>query len=658
MVAIPWDRMPVISEVFSADGPLARALDGFAPRAEQLLMAQAVGEAMAQRTQLVVEAGTGTGKTFAYLIPALLSGGRVVISTGTRTLQDQLFHRDLPLLSRSLGRPVKVALLKGRANYLCRHRLQLARAPVALPGFGRGFEGALAKIERWALQTTSGDISELETVPESEAIWGLVTSTRDNCLGQACPEFRDCHLVAARREAQAAQLVIVNHHLLLADLTLKEEGFGELLPGADAVVLDEAHQFPDIAAQFFGLSFAARAVQALTRDGLAELSRAGLLDASGRAELARLDEAVALPTQLLMGLPERIASEDLPAAFAECLADISRALEAVAARLDDENLEIAAVRAVGRRASELALRLDEWQQLSDEEGLRFVENSRGFVLRFTPFEVATRLKAHVLARPCAWIHTSATLAVGTDFTHYTERVGAQEALTLQIASPFDYERNAKLYLPKGLPEPSARGYTAAVLEAALPVIRAAGGRAFLLFTSHRALSEAAQYLAQTRRSDDDFPVLVQGEAPRDALLRRFRELGNAVLLATGSFWEGVDVRGSALSVVVIDKLPFVPPDDPLLKARLEALRREGKNGFMAYQLPQAVLALKQGVGRLIRATDDTGVIVLADPRLRSKGYGRAFIASLPSMPATQDLAEIQRFLQERVVPLPQRTQPS
>ena len=637
--------MTAIQELFSAEGPLAATLEGFAPRREQIEMAEAVSRALTERSQLVVEAGTGTGKTFAYLVPALLSGGRVIVSTGTRTLQDQLYHRDLPLLARSLGRPVKIALLKGRSNYLCRHRLLLAGLTQELPGFGRGPARALARIERWAATTRAGDISELESVPETEPVWTAVTSTRDNCLGQSCPEFRDCHVVQARREAQAADLVIVNHHLLLADLTLKEEGFGELLPGADSVILDEAHQFPDIAAQFFGLNVSSRAVHALVRDALAELTRAGLIDAAARTELARLEEVTGAQSALLAGLPERVPWSELTDAFIESVADLEAALEVVADRLDDEDLEVATVRAVGRRARELGMRLDEFTQLGDDDGLRFVETTaRGYTLSFTPFEVATRLKAHVASRACAWIHTSATLAVGDDFRHYTTRVGAEEATQLKIASPFDYERNARLYLPRGLPEPAARGYTAAVVDAALPVVRAAGGRSFLLFTSHRGLSEGAARLRERINDSDTFPVLVQGEAPRDALLRRFRELGNAVLLGTGSFWEGVDVRGSALSVVVIDKLPFAAPDDPLLKARLEGLRREGRNGFMDYQLPQAVLALKQGVGRLIRATDDTGVIMLCDPRLTSKGYGRAFLASLPDMPRTRELAEIEGFL--------------
>lgn len=638
--------MTPLDDLFGADGPLARTLAGYAPRAEQLAMAKAVAVALSARSELLVEAGTGTGKTYAYLVPALLYGAKVIVSTATRTLQDQLYHRDLPALAGALGRPVTVALLKGRANYLCRHRLNLATGTAELPGFARPSARSLATIKRWAATTKRGDIGELTSIPEADAVWAHVTSTRDNCLGQGCAEFRDCHVVAARREAQAADLVIVNHHLLLADLALKEEGFGELLPGADAVILDEAHQFPDVAAQFFGLSLGSRAMAAVGRDAATELTRAGLHDAGARERVSALEAAIEALGASLAGLPARVAFAELPDLALDRLVELGSALDALGEQLDDERLEAAGVRAVGRRARELALKVAEYEALGAEEGLKAIEQTgRGYTLEFTPFSIAERLTAQVRARDAAWIHTSATLAIGADFRHYAEKVGATEATTLKIDSPFDYRRNARLYLPRGLPEPASPGYTRAVVAAAVPIVRAAGGRSFLLFTSHRALSEAAAVLQGGGLGLDDLPLLVQGEAPRDALLRRFRELGNAVLLGTGSFWEGVDVPGRALSVVVIDKLPFASPDDPLLKARLEGLRREGRNGFLECQLPQAVLALKQGVGRLIRATDDRGVIMLCDPRLSSKGYGRTFIDSLPDIPLTRDAVEVLDFLQ-------------
>jgi ATP-dependent DNA helicase DinG len=573
-----------IDELFGPDGPLGAALPGFQPRAEQVAMAEAVGAALEARSTLVVEAGTGTGKTYAYLVPALLSGRRVIISTGTRHLQDQLFHRDLPLVCAALGRPVKVALLKGRANYLCRHRLALALAAPELEGFERARRRSLARIERWSFTTTTGDIGELEAIADNDPVWPSVTSTRDNCVGQDCAEFRSCHVVRARREAQAAELVIVNHHLLLADMALREEGFGELLPGAEAVVLDEAHQFPEVAAQFFGSQVGGRALGALVRDAHAELTRAGLLDEATRAVTGALEAQVAALAAALAGLPERTEWDALPDAAPEAATELAQLLGRLAARLDDPALEAPGVRQCGRRAAELETRLRFILALDDRAGLRWVDTSgRSFSLEFTPFEVAERLRAQVAARPCAWIYTSATLAVGTDFRHFTSRVGAEDARTALIESPFDYARQSRLYLPEQLPEPSDRRYTAAVIAAALPLIRAAGGRAFLLFTSYRGLREGLAVLRGALGPGDDFPVLAQGEAPRDLLLRRFRELGNAVLLGTGSFWEGVDVRGPALSLVVIDKLPFASPDDPLLKARLAGLERDGRNGFSEYQ---------------------------------------------------------------------------
>ncbi len=641
--------MTSLNAVFGADGALAQALPGFRPRRGQLTMALAVEEALDGRSKLVVEAGTGTGKTFAYLVPALFSGRRVIVSTGTRTLQDQLYHRDLPALGRAIGRPVRVALLKGRANYLCQHRLALVRTAPELPGLGARGLTALTRIEAWSRTTVAGDIGELESVPDSDPVWLQVTSTRDNCLGQDCPEFRGCHVAEARRAAQAADLVIVNHHLLLADMALKEEGFGELLPGADAVILDEAHQFPDVAAQFFGTRVASRPLVALARDLLAELTRAGLLDAAARLPVDALEQATAATQRVLSGLGERIDWALLPDAALEAAADVAAALERIAEHFGAPALEAPGVRQCARRALETAARLRAILDADISAGLRWAEiSARGFSLELTPFEVAARLKTQFDARPCAWICTSATLAVDEDFGHFTRRVGLDDARTLRIASPFDYPNQARLYLPKGLPQPSDPAYTAAVIDAALPLVRAAGGRSFLLFTSYRALGEGTRLLRARLQPGDDFPILVQGEIPRDALLRRFRELGNAVLLGTGSFWEGVDVRGPALSLVAIDKLPFAAPDDPLLKARLEGLKREGRNPFIEYQVPQAVLALKQGVGRLIRDGDDFGVVMLGDPRLRSRGYGRAFLASLPPMAVTEVEAEAVTFLRHHL----------
>ncbi len=636
------------ARLLGPDGPLAQVIEGFESRPEQQRMADWVGAALGTRGMLAIEAGTGTGKTFAYLVPALLSGRQVIISTGTRTLQDQLFHRDLPTVSQAIGRPVRIALLKGRANYLCRHRLVLADALPALPGFKKPGARMLARIRRWAGTTASGDLSEVSSLSDSDPVWSAVTSTRENCLGTDCPQFMRCHVVAARREAQAADIVVVNHHLLLADLALKDEGFGELLPGAEAVILDEAHQVPEIAAQFFGRSLGSRQLAGFARDALAELARAGA-QVEPRRPLAALEEALAQAAAALAGLGERIEWEALPAAFTAALEVASDAIAEFAAVLAGTDSDDAGLRATARRAAQLGAQLQALLDADNDEGLRWAEaGARGFTVSFTPFEVADRLGELMRAQGGAWIFTSATLAVGEDFSHFLGRIGAPAAASVRIDSPFEFERQALLYLPPEMPDPASRGYTARVVAEALPLIEAAGGRSFLLFTSHRALREAARILAAEPGFTGRYPLLVQGEAPRETLLRRFRELGNAVLLGTASFWEGVDVRGHALAAVIIDKLPFAAPEEPLLRARLEGIRRRGGNPFQEFQLPQAVLALKQGFGRLIRDREDFGVVAICDPRLGTRAYGALFLASLPPARRVNDAREATAFLRRRL----------
>jgi len=634
-------------EIFHVAGPLARALANYAYRPEQAEMAKAVGAALARLEPLIVEAGTGTGKTFAYLIPALLSGRSVIISTGTRTLQDQLFRRDVPMLAKALGLPVKIALLKGRTNYLCRHRLELASQQGSLLASERNVARLLARVSRWAATTKTGDLAELTDLPEQSPVWPSITSTRENCLGQECTQFSRCHVFEARRNAQAADIVVVNHHLLLADLALKDEGFGDLLPGAEAVILDEAHQVPDIAAQFFGQAWSVRQVQVLMRDITAELAAVAIrAPAIVEAVLAVDGHLEGLRFALQRGVG-RYEWSDLPDSFLDALPGIETALSDLAEQLD--NLGAGAGTAnCSRRAAHLANALAELRELADDSGLRWVEAAaHGLTLQFTPFEIAERLREYVESRPCAWIFTSATLAMVSDFSHFAARIGLSEARTLRIDSPFDYRRQTRLFLPPRMPEPQDPAFPNKFIDACAPLLTASGGRAFLLYTSYRGLAEGVRAL-KARFPDPPFPVLVQGEAPREALLNRFRELGNAVLLATGSFWEGVDVKGDALSIVAIDKLPFAAPDDPLLKARLEGIRRRGGNPFFEYQLPQAVLALKQGVGRLIRDFDDFGVIVIGDPRIKTKAYGRVFLDSLPPSPIVTEATVAAQFLSDRL----------
>ncbi|MDQ1310144.1 MAG: ATP-dependent helicase DinG [Pseudomonadota bacterium] len=639
-----------LPEIFGSAGPLARSLPGYAVRDEQVEMAEHVAAALEGRETLIVEAGTGTGKTFAYLVPALVSGRRVILSTGTRALQDQLYHRDLPSVCGALGRPVRIALLKGRANYLCRHRLDLAEQQAYARGVRREVALAIPKVRTWSHVTKRGDIAELPGVGEADPVWPWVTSTRENCLGAECPVYDQCFVLAARREAQSADIVVVNHYLLMADLVLKEEGFGDLLPGADAIVIDEAHQLPDIAAQFLGYSVSTRQLSAIAKDVAGELLLAQQMGSGVDAALSGLDAQVAAVVGAMAGTETRLEHAQWPERLIEALNGLaSRAAELA------EGLAPLAAEGQGafarlrERLEESAVRLRNLTAEQAEGGVRWAEmGARNVSAHYAPVDVAGQLAALLESQPGAWILTSATLAVGDDFSHYVRRSGLARARSVRFESPFDFANQALLYLPKGLGDPGAPGHTQAVVQAALPVLEASGGRAFLLFTSHRALREAAEELRRAWNDAPPVPMLVQGDAPRDQLLRAFREAGNAVLLGTGSFWEGVDVKGTALSVVIIDKLPFAVPDDPLLKARLAAIRAQGGNPFFDEQVPQAVIALKQGVGRLIRDAADFGVVMLCDPRLVTKGYGRIFIQSLPPMRRTRELADVQQFLRERL----------
>jgi ATP-dependent DNA helicase DinG len=632
--------MDTLEEIFSQDGALSRVVDGYQPRQQQLDMAQAVARAMRAGEHLVVEAGTGTGKTFGYLVPALLSGHKTVVSTGTRTLQDQLFHRDLPVISRAIGRPLQVALLKGRSNYVCLYRLDQALEEATRPAGAHRRE--LEQVKRWSRQTRSGDVSELIEVGEQSPVWPRVTSTSENCLGSHCPDYEQCFVVRARRTAQESDVVIVNHHLLLADQALREEGFGELLPSADTVIVDEAHQLPEVAAQFFGESVSSRQLLSLAQDAMAEAM--GCLGSRSvpESEIAGLERAIR-DMRLALGTETgRLDWEQVEvAAAAQALGQALEALQAVMLKLQENS---PGLKQLGLR---LNASLEAWNRLTGgdySQGLRWWElSARGFILRMTPFDVSETLSRQINACPSHWIFTSATLAVGDSFGHFIRRVGLESPTTLKVDSPFDFTRQAMLYLPRGLPAPSSYEYTRKVMQTAEPLLRASGGRAFLLFTSHRALREAVDWW---ERNDPlpEVPVLVQGTLPRDQLLERFRALGNAVLFGTASFWEGVDVRGEALSVVMIEKLPFASPGDPVTRARIQAIEAAGGNPFREHQLPQAVITLKQGVGRLIRDVEDTGVVMICDPRVTGSSYGKVFLSSLPEMPRTAELQEVVEFL--------------
>ena len=634
-----------IEELFGAASPLSTVLAGYLPRQEQLEMARAVSSALQTRERLVVEAGTGTGKTLAYLIPALLSGLRVIVSTGTKTLQDQLYHRDLPVVAELLGRLATIVQLKGRANYLCLHRLDLLRQGRE-SGVGRFDRKVYTQVDRWSRLTRSGDIAEVHGVPEDSNIWPLVTSTAENCLGAKCNFYDQCHLVSARQEAMSADIVVVNHHLLLADLILKDEGFGELLPGFEAVIIDEAHQFPDIAQGFFNLSMTSARLLDLARDLRFEALLAGAHDPSLESLLDAVAKSVREARLLLPEGTTNAPWPDMDPEFGRLMEELTSGLERVIDWLAAANeLSIGLQRAKERLIGIVDV-LEQISRADETAGLRWLSLTRlGFSLNYTPIDVADSLNELVEAQPCAWVFTSATLAVAQDFGHFLWRMGMANARTEQIPSPFDFSSAALLYLPPGLPDPGETDYTDRVVEQLLPVLRASGGRAFLLFTSHRAVRLAAESLEQN--SDFDLPLLVQGSAPRSRLLEQFASLDHPVLIGTTSFWEGVDIRGDGLVVVAIDKLPFASPGDPMLQARLKAITQNGGNPFMDFQLPQAVLALKQGVGRLIRDYSDFGVIVICDPRIRQRSYGKLFLDSLPEMPITDELETIITFFSDR-----------
>ncbi|WP_051566799.1 ATP-dependent DNA helicase [Herminiimonas sp. CN] len=647
-----------IDQLFGPGGRLGQEVGGFRARQSQTEMAKAIAGAIAGQATLIAEAGTGTGKTFAYLVPALLWGGKVIVSTGTKNLQDQLFQRDIPTVRRALNVPVSVALLKGRANYVCHYHLERTLENGRLTS--RDDIGYLRAISRFMKTTQSGDKAELAQVPETALIWNLVTSTRDTCMGAECQYYQDCFVMKARKEAQQADVVVVNHHLFFADVALKDTGVAELLPSANTIIFDEAHQLPDTATLFFGETISTSQVLELCRDVLAE----GLSHARDGAEWAKVvmpveraarDLRLAFPQDFVRFSVSQIAASS---AFFPALKTLRKEFRAMIQTLESQAERADTIEQCRTRAIELGTRLDQWNAptvagaatADDKSGdgqecVLWVEAfSSSLQLHRTPLSIAPIFNKQREGVPRAWIFTSATLAVKNDFNHYASQMGLGNAPAQTWPSPFDYGQQGLLYVPHQMPQPNSPDYTDAVIDAALPLIEAAGGRSFLLCTTIRAVKRAAERLrAEFEQRQLPFPLLVQGEAGRTELLERFRAAGNAVLIGSQSFWEGVDVRGEALSLVIIDKLPFSPPDDPVLAARIEVMEKKGMNGFMHHQLPEAIITLKQGAGRLIRDEADRGVLMICDPRLISKPYGKRIWQSLPSFKRTRELNVAQAF---------------
>ncbi|MFT3758008.1 ATP-dependent DNA helicase [Thauera sp.] len=643
--------MTDIAAVFAESGPLAAAIPGFRARPQQIEMAQQIAEAIRAHRVLVAEAGTGTGKTFAYLAPALLAGGKVIVSTGTKTLQDQLFNRDLPTVRAALKVPVSIALLKGRANYVCHYHLDRN----ARDGrFLTPQDAAdLRAIARFAQITQSGDKAECTDVREDSMAWLAATSTRDNCLGQDCPNKEECFVMQARRNAMEADVVVVNHHLFFADVMLRDEGMGELLPACNAVIFDEAHQLPETASLFFGESVSTAQVLELARDTRSE-TVAAARDCVAMIDQSRNLEKAARDLRLVFGND----SARLSATQAAEREGFDAQVEALEKALGEFHavLETQAERSEGlanclRRSEEMMERLARWRNPEDKELIRWVEVfSQSLALNGTPLHVSDVFKRQLEGHPRAWIFTSATLAVGkADFGHYCRELGLAwmdpPPMTSVWGSPFDYGEQALLYAPAGMPDPNSPDYTERVARVALPLICAAQGRAFVLCTSLRAMRRIHELIVDgLQQSGDNLPVLLQGEGSRTELLERFRRLGNAVLVASQSFWEGVDVPGDALSLVVIDKLPFASPDDPVLAARVEHMQKQGLSPFIHHQLPRTVINMKQGAGRLIRSERDRGVLCVCDPRMIEKSYGKVVWRSLPPMRRTRVEDEAVAFL--------------
>ena len=633
--------MTELTDIFGSDGALAGVITGYLPRTAQIEMAQKIAEAIDTEQNLIAEAGTGTGKTFAYLVPAIVSRKKVIVSTGTKNLQDQLFSKDLPLIRKALPRtPFKASLLKGRSNYLCTYRLELALNSAF--GYSQEEAIALAQIKAWSKRTKAGDVSEVVDVHDSDPVWFHATSTTENCLGQNCPDYADCFLTKARKQAQEADVVVVNHHLLCADWSIRETGFGELLPDAEVVIIDEAHQLADTASNFLGVTLSSKQLTDLADDALAEY----FTDAKDMPDLRAACEDLqheVKDMRLAFGLELRRGEwQDL-----ETNPKIAGALESLQkqlARLTDQ-LERASVRSKGLescfdRAETLDMQLEILINDMDGQWIKWFETySKSFTLSRTPLDIAKEFRGFMARHKASWIFTSATLSVANNFVHFAKSLGLSGSLGHSWESPFDYPNQALFYHPKGLPQPSDPDFTDKILGFALPVLEASRGRAFFLFTSHRALQRAAQLLDGKL----NHPLLVQGTKSKGVLLEQFKELGNAVLLATASFWEGVDVRGDALSCVIIDKLPFASPGDPVLKARMNAMEKQGRNPFFEHQLPSAIIMLRQGVGRLIRDVNDRGVLMVCDPRLLKKSYGQMFLDSVPAMRRSRDIDDVRRF---------------
>ncbi|MDF1757785.1 MAG: ATP-dependent DNA helicase [Legionellaceae bacterium] len=643
-ISVELENLVALSRRSLTDGGrLSTAIGGFFARSQQIELALAIAEAIAKKSILVAEAGTGTGKTYAYLTPSLLSGKKTLISTATKTLQDQLVYKDLPLLIKSLGLSIRVQNLKGRANYICLYRTDMyaKEGRFSSPECVNDILYVHERISR----LNAGERSELPDVSEDSKAWPYVTSTSDNCLGRECSEYQDCFLTKARKRAQEADVVVINHHLFFADSRLKNDGFGELLPNFHTVIFDEAHKLAEIATNFHGLQISTRQLRDLMDDILREWPILDLVKQPLKQQSLELDKAVDAVMLALGNLKDKVnwqvvsRKKDFSTNFAALIDLIQKILECFTDEIVAENQGLSRCK---QRLVSFDSGLQEFIK-SDVNNIRWLEIfKRSLVFHLTPYDIAKEFKQLLESNKNTYIFTSATLTISSSFDCFIKPLGIDNPNLLMLSSPFDFQKQALLYLPRGLPDPRSTNYYEVLISAALPVINACGGRCFFLFTSHRAL----RLVARALQNKVSYPVLIQGEESKPILLERFRQMGNAILLGSSTFWEGVDVRGEALSCVIIDKLPFASPVDPVIRGRMAYLEAQGVSGFDELSLPNAVIALKQGVGRLIRDVTDSGVLMLADPRLTSRNYGELIFKSLPDMQKTRDEETVLKFINE------------
>ncbi|MEY3910147.1 MAG: putative ATP-dependent helicase [Pseudomonadota bacterium] len=637
-----------IKEFFSEKGDLSKNIDGYRVRQEQIDISILIDEAITHKKKLIVEAGTGIGKTFAYLVPAFLSGGKIIISTATKNLQDQLFTKDIPMIRDALKVPVSLAMLKGRSNYLCHLRLENAMIEGAF--MTKEDVTHLHLVNQHAKHSVDGDRAELDTIPESSSIWPQVTSTKENCLGQDCSFYKECFVMSARKKALAADVTIVNHHLFFADLNMKEEGISELLPKATTVIFDEAHQIPDIASIFFGKNISNSKISEIVQDGF-QIYLKHMKDVSdfepilNDLEKANKDFRLVFPRESNRYPYQKISSfSRFESSYLELVEKLKKIIELLALHKDRDS----EIEKYFDNANEILKSFDDWLEDKDNNSIKWIEvYSQSLQLNNTPLSIADMFARHINNESTSWVFTSATLAVKNNFDHFKNQLGLIDADSVSKESPFNYAEKALLFVPKTMPDANHENFNFAVVNQIYPFIKASKGRAFILCTTLKSMREIFTLLQDKIETDQlDYPIYLQGDGSRNHLLNKFREHGHAILIGSLSFWEGVDVKGDALSLVVIDKLPFFSPEDPVLAARIDKINQSGKNAFMEYQLPNAVITLKQGAGRLIRDEFDKGVLVICDTRIIDKAYGKRMWQSLPPFARTRDDLEVIQFLEK------------